>query len=181
MSSKKEIDVTRYKFYNDGSEAIVTYVNGILKDVSFSTVSPDNGVLKDLIPGCVKDIDACSIQKRKLKTLKANEKIALWCEYYYYKYQMRYPVTPRDAAMLKHAEVHRAMLEAFFNSNQWFAKPKTVATYVRNVAEFAKIAKFGEETRDASKKTKGSPTKRERFAAVGEEIRRKYSNSGKQS
>jgi hypothetical protein len=78
-------------------------------------------------------------QKPKVQTQK--EKIALFCQRYKEATEgLTYKVSKQEVGMIRGVEVNRELLDAFFESNEWWADPKTIERYVRYFNKVQEVA-----------------------------------------
>lgn len=68
-----------------------------------------------------------------VKELATNEKIALFCNYFKMANGIQYRISKAEVGMIKNVEINDDLLERYFNSQEWWAKVKSVTNYVKNI------------------------------------------------
>lgn len=68
-----------------------------------------------------------------------NEKIALFCSFYERYCGIKYKISRPEIGMIKKAEVTEEYLKRFFESQEFWAKVKSVSYYVKNINEIKRL------------------------------------------
>ena len=68
-----------------------------------------------------------------------NNRIALFCSYYYKKYNQKYTATKADGGKLKNTPISQAdfepLLQLYFASDTWYLQPKSIANFIGKINE----------------------------------------------
>ena len=130
----------KYKILHFGEVYILTFVADRLVCIDFETdLNASNTMLvfSKLSDGIEMNIIARleTLQGAKVKKRRISEqeqKIELWKELYKMTYGIDYQVTKTNKRKVTNIEFSQELITAFFNSNEWYAKEKTIARYVNN-------------------------------------------------
>lgn len=150
----------QYRLTANNSEVDVTYIGGRLQTISVLNDSGSDNLLKVVRIVTIEEAHLAAnaelfgIQTKQLTVATAAQKIALWCELYKIQYGVPYKVTTPEAAKVKNIELTQSLILLFFNSNEWWAKEKTISRYSSNYNELRRIEQTGSTVGNSSTKAR---------------------------
>lgn len=128
-------------------EIVLTYWNGNLTEVELVLIEPltaqqFNHFIEHLpyLESVLLSSGAGALKVEEINEMASNDKIAMFCRYFFDNMKVKYKVSAADAGKIKNVEVTDKLMEVYFKKTQWWSKTKSISNYVKHFNELRTLA-----------------------------------------